>query len=132
QDRQYFAAGRAGTRSAYLAFHNLFSGLAAHNVYVSTSTDGGKTFGAPVPVTLPGDQAYADLQCGDGYQSGIDVNPRTGRIYVFFITRTGAVAGGCAASPIEVNIIGATRIWVATSPDGSPGSWSTSLAVDDS
>jgi hypothetical protein len=136
QDRQYFAAGPAPAagegQRVYMTFHNLFSGLAQHNVYVSTSTDGGGTFGVPVPVTLPGDQAYTDLQCGDGYQSGIDVDRRTGRIYVFFITRTAAVGGGCAASPTQVNIIGATRIWVATSPDGSPGSWRTSLAVDDS
>jgi hypothetical protein len=136
QDRQYFASGPVpgpGQQPpVYLAFHNLFSGLVSHNVYVSKSTDGGATFGLPVPVTLPGSEAFDDLQCGDGYQSGIEVNPKTGRIYVFFITRTAAVGGGCAANPMQVNIIGATRIWVASSPDGSPGSWKTSLAVDES
>jgi hypothetical protein len=42
--------------------------------------------------------------------------------------------GGCGASvtgPFEINIVAATRVWVSTSKDGSLGSWSSSLAVDD-
>jgi hypothetical protein len=117
----------------YLFFHNLVSGVAEHNMYVSTSTDGGATFGAPVPVTLPGSQAYSDLQCADsGAPSSLNVNPRTGQIYAVWGTRTSPV-GGCGAAAfgtIEANVVGETRIWVATSKDGSVGSWKDSLATD--
>jgi hypothetical protein len=122
----------------YLLYHNLGSGFAQHNMWVATSTDGGATFGEPVPVALPGSDAYADLQCADsGGPSDIAVNQKTGRIYVFFTTRGapqsgGVDFGGCAAQPLEFNIVNATRVWVATSADGSPGSWSDHLAVDDS
>jgi hypothetical protein len=103
-------------------------------MYVETSTDGGASFGPPVPTTLPGDQAWLDLQCADsGGPSSLTVNPTTGRIYAFFGTRSSA-AGGCGASvtgSFEINVVAATRVWVATSPDGSLGSWTQSLAVDD-
>jgi hypothetical protein len=140
-DRQWFAVGpndaTTGKPRVYLLWHNLLSGEASHNMWVQTSTDGGATFGPPVPTTLPGDQAYADLQCADsGGPSGIAVNQKTGQIYVFFGTRGSTVgqAGGCGASvspgPFEVNVVSATRVWVATSMDGSAGSWKQSLAVD--
>lgn len=136
QDRQWFAAGP--NNKAYLLFHNFASGVAQHNMWVSTSNDGGKTFGPPVPTAQPGSDAYTDLQCSDsGGPSDIAVQPN-GRIWVFFTTRAGMVApggpdfGGCFAQPLEFNIVNATRVWVATSPDGTPGSWSDSLAVDDS
>ena len=140
QDRQWFAVGpddpTTHKPTVYLLYHNLGSGEVSHNMYVAKSTDGGETFGPPVPTTLPGDTAYADLQCADsGGPSSITVNPQ-GRIYVVFTTRASNVGGndlgGCAATPLEFNIVNATRVWVATSPDGSPGSWQKSLAVDDS
>ena len=148
QDRQWFAVGPvpkgspAGTQPpVYLLYHNLGSGVAQHNMWVSTSTDGGATFGPPVPIAQPGSDAYLDLQCSDsGGPSNITVNPKTGRIYAFYTTRAtptaGGDAGGCAGpvfgQPIEFNIVNGTRVWVATSKDGSVGSWSNSLAVDDS
>ncbi len=139
-DRQWFAVGPDDPTThlprVYLLWHNLASGEASHNMWVQTSTDNGASFGPPVPTTLPGSQAWADLQCADsGGPSSIAVGP-TGRIYVFFGTRgsTVAPAGGCGASvspgPFEVNVVSATRVWVATSPDGSPASWTQSLAVD--
>jgi hypothetical protein len=135
QDRQ-FIAGTGST--VYMTWHNLGSGTAVHNVFVAKSTDGGVTFGAPVPVALPGSDAFQDLQCAAGYPSSIAVNPKTGRVYVFYITRAAPVAsgvdlGGCGASvfgPFEINIISATRVWVATSEDGTQ--WENSLAVDTS
>ena len=138
-DRQWFAVGPDDPTThqprVYLLYHNLASGTAQHNMYVVTSTDGGRTFGIPVPVAQPPGQAYQDLQCSDsGGPSSISVNPKTGRIYVVWGTRTAPAAGGCGSSifgPFEVNVVGATRIWVGTSPDGSPGSWETKLAVDD-
>jgi hypothetical protein len=103
---------------------------------VVSSNDGGQSFGVPVPITLPPSEAYQDLQCSDsGGPSNLLVNPDTGRLYAVWGTRTAPAGGGCGASvfgPFEVNVVGATRIWVATSPDNSPGSWSTHLAVDDS
>jgi hypothetical protein len=139
-DRQWFAVGpvdaTTGKPRVYILWHNLLSGAASHNMWVQTSTDGGATFGPPVPTTLPGTQAFADLQCADsGGPSGMAVGP-TGQIYVFFGTRASTVAplGGCGAGvspgPFEVNVVSATRVWVATSADGSAGSWTQSLAVD--
>jgi hypothetical protein len=149
QDRQWFAVGPvpkgspAGTQPpVYLLYHNLASGVAQHNMWVATSTDGGATFGPPVPIAQPGSDSYLDLQCSDsGGPSNITVNPKTGVIYAFYTTRasptpTGQDAGGCGApvfgQPIEFNIVNGTRVWVATSKSGAPGSWSNSLAVDDS
>ncbi|HEX8102003.1 MAG TPA: sialidase family protein [Solirubrobacteraceae bacterium] len=138
-DRQWFAVGPDDPSThlprVYLLYHNLASGTGQHNMFVVTSTDGGRTFGVPVPVAQPPSQAYQDLQCSDsGGPSSISVNPRTGRVYVVWGTRTAPAGGGCGASvfgPFEVNVVGATRIWVGTSPDGSAGSWETKLAVDD-
>jgi hypothetical protein len=106
------------------------------DMFVSTSHDGGATFDSPVPVTVPGDPAFADLQCsGSSGPSGIAVNRTSGRIYAVWGTRT-SVLGGCGAilppGTYEVSVESPTRIWVATSADGSLGSWTTSLAVDDS
>jgi hypothetical protein len=145
-DRPWLATGgpvdrATGYQPVYLLFHNLFSGLANHNMYVMTSTDGGATWGPPVPITHPGEQAYADLQCGDsGGPSNLFVDPRTGRIYAVWGTRSTSpplqATGGCGASASgqpEVNVVAATRVWVATAPalPGSPLSWTTSLAVNE-
>ena len=146
QDRQWFAVGPDDATThqprVYLLFHNLASGNVSHNMFVSTSTDGGATFGPPVPTTLPGSQAYADLQCADsGGPSNIMVNQKTGQVYAVFGTRSSPLAGGvanpggCGASATgtpQFNIVAATKIWVATSPDGSIGSWTQSAAVDNS
>lgn len=141
QDRQWLAVGPDDATThqptVYLLFHDLASGTAQHNMFVEKSTDGGASFGPPVPTTVPGDQAYSDLQCADsGGPSNIMVNPRTGRVYAVFGTR-GSTAGplelgGCGASTVsfQINIVAAVRAWVATSPDGSAGSWTQSLAVD--
>ncbi|MDQ1688571.1 MAG: repeat-like domain [Frankiaceae bacterium] len=131
-DRQWLAVGPHD--EVYLVFHNFVSGLTAHEVMVQSSTDGGKTFGAPVPVTLPGEQAFADLSCGDSTgPSGMAVDQRSGRIYVSFTTRTSAVGGGCGKSATGepgFNVVPSSHIWVASSPNGQAGTWKTSLAVD--
>jgi hypothetical protein len=145
QDRQWFAYGpkdkATGQYPVYLLYHNLFTGQGQHNMFVATSTDSGETFGPPVPITLPGDDAYADLQCADsGGPSTIFVNQADGTIYAEFTTRAadigGAVdAGGCgtalAGQPFEFNIVAATRVWLSQSTDGGQ-TWTNSLAVDDS
>lgn len=137
QDRPWLATG-PGDR-AYLLFHNLASGTVNHNMYVATSTDDGADFGAPIPVTTPGTQAYTDLQCADsGGPSNIFVNQSDGRVYAIWGTRSAPAGGGCAASitgPFEVNVVAATRVWVATAPaagTADPTQWTQSLAVDDS
>ena len=140
QDRPWLAVGPddpgTGAPRVYLLFHNVVAGSIVMDMFVSTSRDGGASFDAPVPVTLPGDPAFADLQCsGSSGPSGLAVNRASGRIYAAWGTRT-SILGGCGAilppGTYEVSVESPTRIWVATSPDGSPGSWSTSLAVDDS
>jgi hypothetical protein len=134
-DRQWLATGpddpTTHQPTVYLLFHNLFSGTATHNMWVMRSNDNGATFGPPIPVTLPGSQAWLDLQCADsGGPSSLAVNQKTGRIYAFWGTR-GSSAGGCAAQPFEVNVVAATKVWAATSPDDSLGSWVQSSVVDD-
>jgi BNR repeat-like domain len=142
QDRQWFADGPPlpgdKERRVYLLYHNLASGQANHNMFVATSTDGGKSFGAPIPTTLPGSDAYSDLQCADsGGPSAIWVNQHDGTVYVEFTTRASPVAGtdigGCGTivtgQPFEFNIVAATRVWIAQSTDGGQ-TWTNSLAVD--
>lgn len=136
-DRPWLAYGPADPSTheptVYLLFHNGYSGAASHNEYVQKSVDNGASFGPPVPVTLPGDPAYSDLQCLDsGGPSGIAVNQSNGRVYISFGTQSAAVGGGCAAqgaSP-HLNVVPPSRVWVATSSSDTLGSWHTSLAVD--
>jgi hypothetical protein len=144
QDRQWFAHGPEDPQTheypVYLLYHNLASGQAQHNMFVSTSSDSGATFGPPVPITLPGDDAYSDLQCADsGGPSTIFVNQKNGTIYAEFTTRAaptpaGVDLGGCATAaagqPLEFNIVAGTRVWMSQSNDGGQ-TWSNSLAVDD-
>lgn len=135
-DRQWLAAGpndpTTHQPTVYLLYHNLLSGTVTHNMWVMKSTDNAATFGPPIPITLPGQQAWLDLQCADsGGPSSLAVNQKTGHIYAFWGTRSSA-AGGCAAQPLEVNVVAATKVWAATSPDDSPGSWTQSVVADDS
>ena len=141
QDRPWLAVGPDDPQThkprVYLLFHNLFSGLAVSDMFVSTSRDGGRTFGRPVPIVLPGDPAFGDLACaGSSGPSGIAVDQTTGRIYTLWGTRTSKRLGACGAAlppgSVGISVEPSSRIWVGTSPDGSLGSWSTSLAVDES
>jgi hypothetical protein len=137
-DRQWYAAGPDDPNThqprVYMLFHNLLSGVLQHNMWVSTSTDGGATFGPPVPVATPPQQDYLDLQCADsGGPSNITVDQRTGRVYVVFGTRSSPV-GGCAAQPTEVNVVAANRVWVVSADaadTATPGAWTPHLAVND-
>ena len=137
-DRQWFATGPDDPSThkprVYMLFHNLLSGLAQHNMWVSTSTDGGASFGPPVPVATPPQQDYLDLQCADsGGPSNITVDQHTGRVYVVFGTRSSPV-GGCAAQPAEINVVAANRVWVVSADAAdtqTPGAWTPHLAVND-
>ncbi|MCU1602314.1 MAG: hypothetical protein JWO22_3023, partial [Frankiales bacterium] len=77
---------------------------------------------------------YLDLQCADsGGPSNIVVNQKTGKVSVVFGSRSSPV-GGCAANPVEVNVVAANRVWVVSAdPDKTEtlGGWQPSLAVDD-
>src|SRR3954452_9196825 len=143
QDRQWFAHGpkdpKTGEYPVSLLYHNLASGEPQHNMFVSTSADSGATFGPPIPITLPGEDAYSDLQCADsGGPSTIFVNQKDGTIYAEFTTRAAPTPagdlGGCATAaagqPFEFNIVAGTRVWLAQSTDGGT-TWTNSLAVDD-
>src|SRR5438132_12809671 len=136
QDRPWLATGPHDR--AYLLFHNLASGAATHHMFVSTSTDDGASFGPVVDSAPPGTQAYLDLQCADsGGPSNLFVNQRDGRVYAVFGTRSSTVGGGCGASAtgsFEINVVAATRVWVATAAESAATSetgWQQSLAVDD-
>src|SRR3954465_7886077 len=139
-DRQWYAVGPNDPVThqprVYLLFHNLLSGVAQHNMWVATSTDGGATFGPPVPVSIPGQQDYTDLQCADsGGPSNIMVDQHTGRVYVVFGTRSSdSPLSGCTAQPTEVNVVAANRVWVVSADPAdtaTPGGWSPHLAVND-
>ena len=137
-DRQWFAVGPRvpGEEQprVYMLFHNLLSGAGNHNMFVATSHDGGQSFGVPIPVAVPPQQDYLDLQCADsGGPSNIFVDQRNGKVSVVFGTRSSPV-GGCAASPVEINVVAANRIWVVSADADeteTPGAWTPSLAVDD-
>jgi hypothetical protein len=140
QDRPWLAVGPNDPHThqpiVYLAWHNLFSGvLTPHNMFVQTSRDGGASFGPPVAITQPGDPAWLDLQCGSSTgPSSLSVNPRTGRLYMVFglvSSRVGGCGGALTGTPAAI-FVPANKIWVATSPDGTAGSWKLSVAVDDS
>lgn len=137
-DRQWLATGPDDPTThkarVYLLFHNLLSGALTHNMFVATSTDGGATFLPPVPVAAPPQQDWLDLQCADsGGPSNIFYDKKTNRVFVVFGTRSSPV-GGCAATPVEINVVAANRVWVvgasATSTE-IPGSWTPHLAVND-
>ena len=138
-DRQWFAVGpddaTTGKPTVYLLFHNLVSGLLTHNMFVSTSTDGGATFGAPVPVATPPQQDWQDLQCADsGGPSNIFYDKASNRVFVVFGTRSAPVGGGCAAQPTEINVVAANRVWVVSAPADkttSSTAWTPHLAVND-
>lgn len=129
QDRPWLAAGPG--QLVYLLFHNGFSSNATHNMYVETSTDGGASFGPPIPLTVPGTPEWLDLQCvGSGGPSALLVNPKTGRLYAIWGSRHGTV-GSCGVLPAApFTLVPADRIWVSTSPDASAGSWTSGVAVD--
>ena len=137
-DRQWYAVGPNDPTThkprVYLLFHNLLSGVVQHNMWVATSTDGGSTFGPPIPVATPGQQDYLDLQCADsGGPSNIMADQKTGRVYVVFGTRSSPI-GGCAAQPAEVNVVAANRVWVVSADADKtsvPGAWTPHLAVND-
>ena len=140
-DRQWLAVGPRDPQThqyrVYLLFHNLLSGAAQHNMFVATSTDGGQTFGTPVPVSVPGQQDYADLQCADsGGPSNIFTDRKTGRVFVVFGTRSSSSPlSGCTAQPPEINVVAANRVWMVTAPAGKTqtvGGWTPHLAVNDS
>jgi hypothetical protein len=129
QDRPWLAAGPAN--KVYLLFHNGFSSNATHNMFVETSTDGGASFGTPIPITLPGDAAWADLQCADsGGPSALLVNRRSGQLYAVWGSRHGALGGCGVQPPTPFTLVPADRVWVATSATGAAGTWTSHLAVD--
>lgn len=137
-DRQWFATGPVDPTThktrVYLLFHNLLSGALTHNMFVATSVDGGATFLPPVPVATPPQQDWLDLQCADsGGPSNIFYDKKTNRVFVVFGTRS-SPAGGCAATPVEINVVAANRVWVvgasATATE-LPTSWTPHLAVND-
>ncbi|MCU1602983.1 MAG: BNR/Asp-box repeat protein, partial [Frankiales bacterium] len=129
QDRPWLSAGPDDTVN--LLYHNGFSSNATHNMYVESSTDGGATFGAPVPLTLPGSAPFLDLLCADsGGPSALLQNPTTGRLYAVWGSRHGPV-GGCGVLPLTpFTLVPDNRVWVATSPTGAAGTWTSHLAVD--
>ncbi|MDQ1748254.1 MAG: repeat-like domain, partial [Frankiaceae bacterium] len=137
-DRQWFATGPDDPTThqarVYLLFHNLLSGALTHNMFVATSLDGGATFLPPVPVATPPQQDWLDLQCADsGGPSNIFYDKKTNRVFVVFGTRS-SPAGGCAATPVEINVVAANRVWVVAASATAtelPNSWTPHLAVND-
>jgi hypothetical protein len=101
----------------YIAYHDFTDS----QIYVTASNDGGTTFGPSVvasagpsvPTPTLGVPAPADSFCNT-VPSGIEVDPRTGEVYVLWLTADpiANTTEGCNVSMIQ----NFHKLWVAHSP----------------
>ena len=82
----------------YIAYHD----FSASQINVAASNDGGQTFGPSVDVLAQNGIAELNSFC-DTVPSGVEVDPRTGDVYVLWITAdpVANTTGGCNISQIE-------------------------------
>jgi uncharacterized repeat protein (TIGR01451 family) len=124
-DRPWIAV-RAGADpdhdTVYLEFHTFSPD---DLVYVTKSTDGGATFGAPVPPETGTNSAIPDSQCNT-IPGGIVVNQSNGDVYALWLSGDQVaqnVVTGCNYSQIGPF----TKAWVSRSTDGGL-TWAPALA----
>ena len=108
----------------YLTYHD----FGPSQVWVATSTDGGKTFGTPVTV-LTDPQAQAATFC-NSIPGGLKVakdGPHTGRVYVAWLAGGAGAneATGCNITQMDTF----SQVWVAWSDDGGQ-TWTDHLVFD--
>jgi hypothetical protein len=129
----------------YIVYHD----FSASQIWVAASNNGGTTFGPSINVFANNPDAEIQSFCNT-VPSDIDVDPRTGEVYVLWITASPVenTTGGCNITQAE----NFHQVWMAHSPpanaagvtvwdahqvfDGGPGTNTdeifATLAVDDS
>jgi uncharacterized repeat protein (TIGR01451 family) len=106
----------------YLEFHTFSPD---DLVYVTTSTDGGATFGPPIPIEAGTNSALPDSGCNT-IPGGITVDQDTGTVYALWLSGNDTASNvitGCNYSQIGPF----NKAWVSTSTDGG-ATWSSHLA----
>jgi uncharacterized repeat protein (TIGR01451 family) len=106
----------------YLEFHTFSPD---DLVYVTTSTDGGATFGPPIPIEAGTNSAVPDSGCNT-IPGGITVDQDTGKVYALWLSGNDVqsnVATGCNYSQIGPF----NKAWVSVSSDGGT-TWTPHLA----
>ena len=109
----------------YLEYHD----FGPSQVWVAKSSDGGKTFGLPVPVSAASPDAEAATFC-NSIPGGVKVvpsGPHAGRIYAAWLAGDAAtnVGTGCNDTQLETF----HTIWIAWSDDGGQ-TWTPKLIFD--
>ncbi|MGH2866906.1 MAG: hypothetical protein ACRDNK_04970 [Solirubrobacteraceae bacterium] len=129
-DRQWTDAyvppgSNTGHGRVYIQYHD----FAPSQVWVASSTDGGKTFGTPVDVLAGSPQAEAASFCNSipGGLKVVKSGPHAGRIYVAWLGADLAtnVATGCNLTQLNTF----HSVWVASSDDGG-ATWTSHLVFD--
>jgi hypothetical protein len=112
----------ANQDKVYIMYHD----FTVSQIWVAASNDGGQTFGPSVDVLAQNGLAFANSFCNT-VPSDIDVDPRTGEVYVLWITAdpVANTTGGCNITQIE----NFHQVWVAHSPDGGL-LWDAHLVFD--
>ncbi len=106
----------------YLEFHTFSPD---DLVYVTTSTDGGATFGPPIPIEAGTNSAIPDSGCNT-IPGGITVDQDTGTVYALWLSGNDVesnVVTGCNYSQIGPF----NKAWVSVSTDGGT-TWTPHLA----
>src|SRR5919204_1648261 len=139
-DRPWLAVyprATAAQDQVYIAYHDFTDS----QIYVTASNDGGTTFGPSfvasagpsVPTPTLGVPAPADSFCNT-VPSGIEVDPRTGEVYVLWLTADpiANTTEGCNVTMIQ----NFHKLWVAHSPPAAgvgPATatvWDTNVVYD--
>lgn len=109
----------------YLEYHD----WAPSQVWVSSSTDGGKTFGIPVAVSAQSPDAEASTICNSipGGVKIVQSGPHAGRVYAAWLAGDAATnfATGCNDTQMETF----HSVWIAWSDDGGQ-TWTDKLVFD--
>src|SRR5256712_5007567 len=129
-DRPWLAASpspvSAERDQVYIAYHD----FSISQIWVAASNDGGATFGPSVDVLTSNGLAFANSFCNT-IPSGIEVDPQTGEVYVWWITAdpVANVGQGCDITQIQPF----HQVWVAHSPPAGTGgltTWDAHLVFD--
>src|SRR4051794_11470184 len=129
-DRQwtdtYVPPGK-GTNDAdvYMEYHDFLPS----QVWVSKSTDGGKTFGTPVPVSASSPEAEADTFCNSipGGVKVVQSGPHAGRIYAAWLAADPITSAATGCNETQMDTF--HTVWIAWSDDGG-ASWTPQLVFD--
>ena len=115
-------AGNPNNDRVYLEFHTFSPD---DLVYVTTSTDGGATFGPAIPIETGTNSSIPDSGCNT-IPGGITVDQDTGKVYALWLSGNDTasnVTTGCNYSQVGPF----NKAWVSVSGDGGL-TWTSNLA----